>query len=197
MVRAVLRLSAFSLFGLSVWAASPQAARAQAFEERLPLCLTCHGEKGQSETPEIPSLGAQPPMYVLIQLYMFRENLRQALPMNDMAAGLSDADLQRFGDTMNKLPAPPPAGTPDPAQAQQARALIGAHQCGSCHNADFSGTESVPRLAGQREDYLLNSLRGYKNGTRIEYQPVMAEVVRPLKDEDFVVLAHYLARTGK
>ncbi len=39
-------------------------------------CLACHGERGQSAIPEVPSLGAQTSPYVLIQLYLFREKLR-------------------------------------------------------------------------------------------------------------------------
>jgi len=63
---------------------------AQTFQERLTLCLTCHGEKGQSENPEVPSLGAQPAFYLLIQLYMFRERQRVVEVMNDATKGLTD-----------------------------------------------------------------------------------------------------------
>ena len=66
--------------------------------ERLDSCLACHGEDGQSKAPEIPSLGAQPPQYVLIQLYMFREKLRAAGPMNDLVKGLNaQGGRARFG----------------------------------------------------------------------------------------------------
>jgi cytochrome c553 len=33
---------------------------ATSLEERLAPCLACHGAKGQSDNPEVPSLGAQP-----------------------------------------------------------------------------------------------------------------------------------------
>ena len=48
-------------------------------------CLACHGEKGQSETENTPSLGAQQAPYTLIQLFMFRQKLRIFEPMNEMA----------------------------------------------------------------------------------------------------------------
>jgi hypothetical protein len=35
-----------------------------------------------------------------------------------------------------------------------------------CHNPNFSGAQQVPRLAGQREGYLVKALRAYKNNTR-------------------------------
>jgi cytochrome c553 len=184
-------LRAFVL-GLVLVALSLGSSLGQTFEERLSLCLACHGEKGASETAEVPSLGGQPSAYTLIQLFMFRQKLRIAAPMNDMADGLSDAELQKFADTVAKLPGPQGAEA-DPARLGGARALVAQHRCGFCHNADFSGNDSVPRLAGQREDYLLKALREYKAGTRTEYQPIMAEVLVPLRDADFVELAYFLS----
>ena len=52
----------------------------------------------------------------------------------------------------------------------------------------------MPRLAAQREDYLLKSLRDYKAAQRPGYDATMDEVVRPLTDADIVDLSHYLAR---
>jgi cytochrome c553 len=186
-------LRAFALV-LALFGALSSAAGAQTFDERLSLCLACHGEKGQSETTDVPSLGGQPPLYLLIQLYMFRQNLRTVEPMNELTKGLSDADLQKFADTIAKLPPPMPASNGDAARAQRARELVARHRCGFCHDADFSGNDSVPRLAAQREDYLLKTLREYKAGTRPEYEPRMAEVMGPLQDQDLADLAHFLAR---
>jgi cytochrome c553 len=168
-------------------------AAAQSFDEKFSVCLACHGANGRSETVDVPTLAAQQSQYVVIQLYMFRQGLRKAEPMNDMAKDLTDAELQQFADAIAKLPAAPAATDADPARMQRAAALVNQHRCNFCHNKDFSGNESVPRLAGQREDYLLKSLREYKAATRSEYQPVMAEVVPPLKDADLVELAYYIA----
>jgi cytochrome c553 len=182
------------VLALAVFGALSSSAGAQTFDERLSVCLACHGEKGQSETPDVPSLGGQPPLYVLIQLYMFRQKLRTSEPMNEMTRDLSDADLQRFADTIAKSPPPQPPSDLDAARAARARELVTRHRCGFCHDADFSGNDSVPRLAAQREDYLLKALREYKAGTRPEYQPIMAEVMGPLQDQDLADLAHFLAR---
>src|SRR5262244_4388495 len=69
-------------------------ACAQSLQERVPTCFACHGEKGQSQRPEVPSLGAQPALYTLIELVMFRDQLRVTEPMNEMTKGLSDDDLR-------------------------------------------------------------------------------------------------------
>ena len=77
-------------------------------EQRLSGCLSCHGEDGRSQTPDVPSLGGQPAPYTLIQLFMFRERLRVAAPMNDDAKELSDDDLQNMANAIAKLPPPVP-----------------------------------------------------------------------------------------
>src|SRR5262249_2724374 len=145
--------------------------------------------------PETPSLGAQPAFYTTVQMLMFRDRLRVTEPMNEMAKGLSDGDLQRVADIISKLPPPVPVSdTPDAARMERGRALGQQYRCNFCHQADDAGRESVPRLAGQREDYLLKALRGYKDNSRHGYDASMSDVVYPLKDADFADLAYFLAR---
>lgn len=51
----------------------------------------------------------------------------------------------------------------------------------------------MPRLANQREDYLLKALRDYKKGTRIGYgNAAMPELVSQLSDAQLQDLAHFL-----
>jgi cytochrome c553 len=162
--------------------------------EKMAPCLACHGEEGQSQIENVPSLGAQQAPYTVIQLYMFREKTRVSEPMNEMAKGLSDGDLQSLADALAALPAPkPPADPGDPARLERARALVEQNHCNACHRPDFSGRESVPRLADQREDYLLKTLRDYKGGARHAYEPIMVEVLQPISDADLAELSYYLA----
>ena len=168
---------------------------AQSIDERWPACLACHGENGQSQVPEVPSLGGQLAPYALIQLVMFRDKLRLTEPMNEMTKGLSDDDLRKAADLIAKLPPPAPAAdAPDAARMEKARALAAQSRCNFCHQANFEGAQNVPRLAGQREDYLLKALRGYKDNSRRGYDAAMAEVVYPLNDADLVELAYFLSR---
>ena len=171
------------------------ALAAAAIEERLAPCLACHGDKGQSTVPEVPSLGAQPAFYITIQLYMFRERMRVVEPMNAMMKGLSDDDLRSMANVISQLPPPVPAAEPaDPGRLKRASALIQQHRCNFCHNEDFSGDQNVPRLAAQREDYLVKALREYKKDARRGYDASMADVMHPVTDADIVDLAHFLAR---
>jgi len=171
------------------------SAKAETIQERAAPCLACHGENGQSQTENIPSLGGQQAPYALIQLFMFREKLRTYEPMNEMAKALTDDDLHAFSDYIATLPKPaPPADAGDPARLQRAQALVQQNHCNSCHNADFSGRDNVPRLAGQREDYLAKTMREYKDNSRHGYDGTMAEVLQPVTVEQIADLAYYIAR---
>lgn len=179
---------------LSALFAGVAPAGAADIAEKLAPCLACHGAEGQSQTDNVPSLGAQPAPYTVIQLYLFREQMRMAEPMNEMAKPLSDDDLRAAADAIAALPGPkPPAEAGDPARLANARALVEANHCNVCHRPDFSGQENVPRIADQREDYLLKSLRAYKSGARRGYDPIMVETLEPLDDAQLVELAYYLA----
>lgn len=171
------------------------SAFAQTVQERLPACLACHGETGQSQNAGVPSLGAQQSFYVTVQLLMFRERMRVADPMNDMAKGLSDDDLRAFADLIAKLPAPrPPDETPDAARVARAQALVAQNHCNVCHTESFAGQNNVPRIADQREDYLVKALRGYKDNSRHGYDSSMADVIAPITDAQILDLAYYIAR---
>ena len=176
---------------LLVFIAVPASAASLA--ERMEPCLACHGEKGHSENPEVPSLGAQPAGYTLIQLYLFREKQRKVEVMNEYAKGLSDDDLRQFSDAIAKLPAPPPDGAIDAARMQHGYVLIEKNHCNLCHQSNLAGRDNVPRIAAQREDYLAKALREYKSNSRVGYEPVMLEVMRPLSDADITELAYTIA----
>jgi cytochrome c553 len=169
----------------------------QSIGRRAEACFACHGAKGHSTTPLTPSIAGQPSFFVVAQLFLFRDNRRgkAPTPMYEAAKGLSDADLQAWGDFLARLPPPqPPKAAPDGARFERGRALAGQHNCANCHNADYSGREQMPRLANQREDYLLKALRDYKSGERLGYgMAVMPEAMSGLRDGDLMDVAHYLA----
>src|SRR5256714_14145941 len=116
------------------------AAQALTYDEKLPACLSCHGDKGISETPEVPSLAGMPADFTLIQLFLFRQGTRKIEIMNDLAKDMSDDDLRKFSDYFAKLAPPKPSGeAADPAIAARAQAVISRNHCNSCHLPNFAG----------------------------------------------------------
>lgn len=103
-------------------ALSVSAADAATIDEWLAPCLACHGEKGQSQITEVPSLGGQPAFFLSVQLLMFREKMRNIEPMTGMMRGWSDDDLRRAAEVIAKLSPRRPVNEPlDPARAERAR----------------------------------------------------------------------------
>ncbi|MCC2662884.1 MAG: cytochrome [Geminicoccaceae bacterium] len=45
---------------------------------------------------------------------------------------------------------------------ERGSALSRRHRCGFCHNPDFSGHDQIPRIAVQREHYLVKALGEYQ-----------------------------------
>jgi cytochrome c553 len=170
------------------------SVNAETIEQRAATCFACHGEHGTSATENTPSLGGQRAPYTLIQLFMFREKLRSFDPMNEMTKSFTDDDLRVFSDFIATLPKPQaPADAPDGARMQKALAIITQNHCNSCHQADFSGADNVPRIANQREDYLAKTLREYKDNTRHGYDATMADVMGSVTPEQIPDLAYYIA----
>jgi cytochrome c553 len=182
---------------LPVARATAQLPAAQSVAERFTVCLACHGADGQSRIPETPSLGGQPSFFVVAQLFLFREGRRDNAAMVAAAKGLTNSDLTAFAERVTKLPPPPaPADPADPVRFARGRSLTLRHPCGVCHNPDFSGREQMPRLAHQREDYLLKSMREYKSGARLGYGGAMSQELAGLTDQDLNDLAHFLSHLG-
>ena len=161
------------------------------------LCAGCHGANGRSDMPLTPVLAGQPSFYAITQLFLFREGRRSNEAMTAVAKTLTDDDMRGFSDfigTLPPIPAPAPAAPADAARMEKARVLATQHKCVFCHGADFSGGQQVPRIAGQREDYLQMSLRAFRSGTRPGYTQAMTAALSQIPLEDLDTLAYYVAR---
>jgi cytochrome c553 len=104
--------------------------------------------------------------------------------------------LRTASEIIAKSRAPEPTSDiHDSVRIERGRTLAEQNRCNVCHQPNFQGSNNVPRIASQREDYLLKALRGYKSNSRRGYDAQMSEVVYAMKDEGFADLAYFLART--
>jgi cytochrome c553 len=160
-------------------------------------CAACHGANGRAGVPLTPVLAGQPSLYAITQLFLFREGRRSNEAMTAVAKSLTDDDLRGFSDfigTLAPVPAPAPATPPDPARMARGRALAEQHKCVFCHGADLAGGQQVPRIAGQHEEYLQASLRGFQSGSRSAYTQAMTATLSQIPAADLDALAYYVAR---
>lgn len=183
-------------FFLATGVAQAQAKQAPppSMPERFALCAACHGEGGRSSQALVPSLAGQPSFYAITQLFLFREGRRGNEAMSAVAKGMSDDDLRAFSDYIGQLPPPPAAQTPaDPLRMARGAALARQHHCAGCHGSDYAGGQQVARLAHQREDYLLQTLRQFSAAQRVGYTQAMNEALAGISPEGLEDLAHFLA----
>lgn len=158
--------------------------------------MACHGPAGISQTAETPSLAGQPDGFLQWQLVFFRTGTRKSPVMQPMAATLKDDDIRNLAAffAAQKPPRPDAAAKQDEALVAAGRKVVQGNRCVSCHKEDFSGTQATPRVAAQREDYLLKALRDFKAGRRTGGGvAAMSDVVYPLADDDLRALAHFLS----
>jgi cytochrome c553 len=166
-----------------------------AAQDRLPLCEACHGAGGVSHTAGTPSIAGQPKLFLETQLVLFREQLRIAPQMQAAVNGLTDKEITRLADHYAAQPARAVADGPaDAALAKQGLGFAQKAHCGSCHLPDFRGRQQIPRLAGQREEYLVESMLAYRDNRRTGGDTIMAAALYGASDADIRALAHYLAR---
>jgi len=176
-------------------AAAQDAARGAALAEERG-CGNCHGARGIAAQPPMPSLAGQPAEFITLQMILFRERLRDAPPMPDMAQGLEDGQIEDLAAHFAALPPgpPPDKGAAEPPKLQEAEALVQKLNCGVCHLPTFAGRAQMPRLAGQREDYLVHALTQYRDGSRHGSDTNMNAVMYGVTDAQIAALAHFMAQ---
>jgi len=192
MRRGVAAALVASAGALGCTGAAAQVTDAQ--RQKAAPCAACHGAEGRAPLADTPSLAAQPKQFITTQLVMFREGNRKSEVMNALAAPLSNADINELGGYFAAQASPLPDGPPLPADAAAAgRALADRLLCSQCHGAELKGQQHIPRLAGQRADYLRNQLLGFKAQTRFDMDGNMTAAAQALTPADIETLASYLS----
>lgn len=157
-------------------------------------CAACHGADGNSTTPGIPSIAAQPKVFTENLLILVREGLRGSETMKQVMSGASDKDIVALAEHYARQPARAETSAPDPALYKRGQEAAAKYRCGTCHLPDFRGRAQMPRLAGQREDYLDEIMRTYRDAPPRGTDTLMNAALYGVSDADIRAMAHFLAR---
>lgn len=164
-------------------------------QDKLQLCVSCHGPGGNSVSALIPSIAGQPKLFMENQLVLFREGIRKSPVMTPLMAGVSDKEIVALSEHFSKQPAKVVSSGPaDPSLMRKGAQLAKKLRCGVCHLSDFSGQKQMPRLAGQREDYLGSEMLAYRASQRPD--TTMTAALYGVKDDEIKALAHFLSRSA-
>lgn len=173
------------------------SAPAQQPPPQAAACAACHGPGGNSQQPLIPSLAGQPKLFIENQLVLVREGLRDIPAMKGLLDGLTDAELIALAQYFSaQKPLRTATGPRDAAAYGRGQALSAKMHCGSCHLPDYSGREQIPRLAGQHEAFLMESMKQLRDRPGPGRDTIMAASLYGLKDAELADLAHFLAHFG-
>jgi cytochrome c553 len=144
------------------------------------VCVDCHGERGVSMSPGVPSLAGQQPAYLIVATQEYADGSRGHAGKEDMLKGLDEVDIEKmamyFSAQAPSLREPPLFGDP---QAGEARTAM----CGSCHGArGVSHDPLVPNLAGQEPTYLVNAIQAYRDRERSHEDMVADKTDQEIED---------------
>ena len=168
----------------------------QAPASRVAMCGACHGAQGNSVIPDIPSLAGQPKVFLENQLVLIREGMRDIPQMKGQLNNVPDAELTALAQHYAALPVAKPTAARRQELYARGETLSKDMRCGICHLPNYVGREQMPRLAGQREDYLLHTMRSMKANQSVGRDPIMTASLYGISDADLQAIAHYLAQTA-
>ncbi len=176
--------------GLALIASVVQAGGdAVAGKSKAMKCISCHGLKGVSSSPQFPNIAGQKEAYLLAQMEAFKNGSRPVAAKSALFGGLNSTDFADMGAHFAALPSGSAGSKADAVVIAKGKA--GYEVCASCHGANGEGTDQGPRLAGQNAVYLVKRLNDYKNGAATDQN--MKPFADGLSSEDMAALSEYLA----
>jgi cytochrome c553 len=182
-----------------------RAQDAKAGEQKVSMCMGCHNIVGyQSSFPQVykvPMIAGQDPKYIVSALTEYRNGDRKHPTMRAVAAPLTDKDIADVAAFYSQLGKSVPDARPVPATLETPvpealKAKLTA--CTACHGANFATPTdgTIPRLAGQHEDYLYAALKAYRttDNPRVgRTNATMNGMAAMLDDAEMKAAAEYLS----
>ena len=189
------------------------AGDATAGATKAAACAACHGADGNSADPQYPKLAGQHERYIARQLALYKSGERENPIMMGFAAPLSPQDMRDIGAHFAGQTAL--AGVADetlvaegPNQGRKfyqigerlwrgGDAERGIPACMACHGPTGHGNPgpAYPSIIGQHAGYTAQQLTAFRAGLVLgsgdTANSVMAQVARPLTDEEIQALATY------
>jgi cytochrome c553 len=192
--RVVRRAVFFCCIMALACAARGQARDPERGAARAGTCEACHGTPERPPIAGSPTLAGQQREFLVLQMFYLREGLRDVPQMAGLFKGWSDRDLEDVAAHYGRQKAPRNAAERDAGLHARGAELSLKMGCGSCHLKDYSGQKHVPRISGQREDYLAATLVAYRDNKRTGTDTSMNAAMYQVPDSDIRALAHYLAQ---
>src|SRR5258708_129917 len=164
------------------------AAEAQAIlGAKWLVCNPCHGDNGLPRSAASPVIWGQQENYLIKQLHDFHSGDRDNEVMVWMATALTPAELGSAAAYFAKKNWPARSAGAAPSSPPAIVAV-----CQACHQQNLAGGLPAPRLAGQRYEYLVESMRRYPQSDRTNHAEIM-NMMKALSPAERDAMARYIS----
>lgn len=162
------------------------------------VCSICHGPGGNSALPAIPSLAAQPRLYLLAKIKLFRNNWINEPNEHSQMLGLAlidDSTTEALARYFAHLPPPTPVSGDEALVVAGNKIFVhgiperSVPACSACHGANATGIGIFPRLAGQHADYLQRQLTLIQ--ARLRDAHVMHGIIKDMTSDEMKAVAAF------
>jgi cytochrome c553 len=171
----------------------PATSSAQTIEEKAQLCAACHGENGIPQEKTTPVIWGQYQGYLYLELRDYKSGARKNDIMSPLAETLARDDMMALALYFSQKRWPDlqqPAAPPDvAASAVRANGSVG---CTGCHQGQYQGEGTQPRVAGQYREYLQQTMLDFRTRARGN-NPGMTDLMLATSEADIAALAQYMA----
>lgn len=153
-------------------------------------CLGCHGIDGYRNaypSYHVPKLQGQNPEYLRSALLAYREGRRDHRTMNAQGSTMTDDDIEHLVAWMSRG-----EQAQDTATEAELTGVVAVPVCTTCHGANpTAATPDTPVLSGQHENYLVQALMQYRDGSRTGN--VMTGFAATLSEDEIEAVAEFYA----
>ncbi len=160
--------------------------------EQVELCVSCHGEDGRPVVENAPILFGQEFYYMFVQLRDYAAGRRENEIMTPIAAELDRKQMEAVALYFSEQTWPRIQFSATDQEIAIGETVGSAGQCPQCHLGGYNGNSRVPRLAGQKADYLTQTMLDFKHRVR-KNAPDKSSLIEGFSDEDIQAMAHFLA----
>jgi cytochrome c553 len=171
----------------------PAPSPAQTIEEKAQLCAACHGENGIPQEKTTPVIWGQYQGYLYLELRDYKSGARKNDIMSPLAETLARDDMMALALYFSQKRWPdlqqPAAPADVAARAIRANGSVG---CTGCHQGQYQGEGTQPRVAGQYREYLQQTMLDFRTRARGN-NPGMTDLMLATSEADIAALAQYMA----
>ncbi|NIO38750.1 MAG: c-type cytochrome [Burkholderiales bacterium] len=187
-----MRISHLLLIFFTLPITATAFAEGKSARQLIGACARCHGEDGNA-SGQYPDLAKQQAEYTFKQLMDFKSGARKNTQMSPMVGVLSEEDMRTLAEFYAGENLERQRGKISDILGQKGKTIAAQLNCASCHQPNYRGAATIPRIARQNRVYLAQQMKNFRDGKRTNDNGLKTSFMSNLTDEEIEALSHYFA----